>query len=535
MKAKPLRASCVKAALTLCLGCLAAAAPAQEARDPRDVVEAYAAAVAGGQWTVARNLWWPDYLAEAAALGIRYRGQPCPWDLASPLLLQRLALRTGEATREVAPAVVDGDEAAVVVRVLVDGRGQDQTYGLIRAQGSWHLCGRIWLAGRHWPTRRTRTCLVHVQRPELLTDAACTALDAFVAETAARAGADPRRLASLASTPIPYYLADDETVAALTGYPTRGMADLAGGAVISSHFPHFHELAHLVVNWSLQDVPLYTSPLLQEGLACRLGGRWGRAPAVILYTGWFHLDQGLLTVEEVLTRDGFLATPAGPDGAYGVGALVCDLVRTEAGWPAVMDLYRSLSGDLDEVAGLGAGEVAAAVGRACGWPVPPTPAALADSVARRAARWRRCGIRPGGLSAGRVVRAALTAAEGGASARLAGDELELTVAARSWPAVLLLEDRPAQARERAGEGGSVLFREQLPGRDWDGVRWGVVCRPTTCSFYDYVTNRVLGIWVADFSGEAPLTATAAGELVFTVDLPPGVGDGLAAGGALIAP
>lgn len=504
--------------LLICLPVAAAPDPADPT--PRDLVAAYVDAVRGARWDEARTLWSPDYLAECEALGITYRDQPCAWDLASPIILYRDALRSGRGRIEVSSAEAHGAEQRIQVRLTMDEAGQVYTYGAVRVDRQWRLAGRTWLEGRHWQLHRTRYCRIYSRQPDRLDPATCAALDRFIEQTARRLGVPARRIDILAEAGIPYYLADDETVADLTGYSTKGMADLACGAVISSQFPHFHELAHLLVNWALQEVPLYTLPAVQEGLACRLGGRWGRSPEVILYTGWFHLDLGLITPVEILTREGFHAAAAGPDGSYGVGALVCDLVVENAGWPALLELYAALSGDLAVVTQLDAAVVAAAVGRACGWPPDTTPEALSVAVSEHSRRWRRCGVAPGVPAADDQGSTVLAVAEPGVEVRLQASRAVFKVTEAAWPVLLLVDDGSASVRDGDGAGASSLFAEHRPDHVWDGTRWGVMCRPGTIGLYDYTTNVLLATWVADFSGERPLGEGGDRYLVFSLDWPP---------------
>ena len=71
----------------------------------------------------------------------------------------------------------------------------------------------------------------------------------------------------------------------LTGHDAHGMTNFQFDAIISRHLPHTHELVHMLYNFAQEDLPLFTLPVLQEGLACCLGGRWGKSPDVINYWG----------------------------------------------------------------------------------------------------------------------------------------------------------------------------------------------------------------------------------------------------------
>ncbi len=210
---------------------------------------------------------------------------------------------------------------------------------------------RIGAGGADWPVIETRFFRIHHQ-PEVVPSAVAMAeLDRFTAATAGKVGFSTEDLADLESTRLDYYLCDDATVQRLTGYPTKGMADLRGRAVISSHFPHFHELAHLLVDMTFEETPLQTLPVVQEGLACLLGGRWGRSPEVVLYTGWVNDHFGMGSLDEVLTQEAWNSFGGGADVAYPLGALLCETVRREAGWAGVMELNRKVAGSAESTAG----------------------------------------------------------------------------------------------------------------------------------------------------------------------------------------
>lgn len=120
----------------------------------------------------------------------------------------------------------------------------------------------------------------------------------------------------LEKTKIYYFLCGDENeIKKLTGYSSRGMYNLAYDYLITTFNCHYHELMHLLINYKLQKLPLYTHPFLQEGFAVALGGRGGKEPKVILDLGLF-LEQsdilhytGLLNKEEFVNYDATLSYP----------------------------------------------------------------------------------------------------------------------------------------------------------------------------------------------------------------------------------
>ena len=497
------------------LACIPATLAGAAEADPAAAVADYIDAVHRGAWDEARGYWSPAYLAEAGALGITYVEVPCPWDLASPVILDHISGTVREYRIEIDHR--DSDLIAVSIAPVAGG-ATPWGYALVLEGGTWRLADRIWAAGRRWPVRDTRYCMLRGPEVHGLDDRACAELDGFIEDCASSLGADAAALADLARIRIPYYVTDDATVAALTGHPTKGMANLAAGAVISSHFPHFHELVHLLVNWVLRDVSLFTHPLLQEGLACRLGGRWGRAGEVILYTGWFHLDLGLSEVADVLTWDGFHAGSGGADGNYAVSALVCELVREQAGWAGLMRLYEQLSGPLERLRSMSGSDVAGAVVEVCGWSTDDPVATLTTAVEEQASRWRRCGVTPGGGDNRDDDALRFENERGRLVVQPIGRTWSMRLQAVEYPCGVVLSPLES-VRDAGADPWSSLYAEQWPGRKWDGARWGVVCRPETVGLYDYVTNRLVATWVADFSGEPHLGEGDQAWLEFTVTVP----------------
>ncbi|MEZ4763275.1 MAG: hypothetical protein R3C26_08805 [Calditrichia bacterium] len=87
---------------------------------------------------------------------------------------------------------------------------------------------------------------------------------------------------------IIYFLCDSpEEIEQVSGFNTRGIYLLGIDAIISQFNAHFHEVAHLLINYKLQQLPLYTHPFLQEGFAAAVGCRGDKSTEVILNLGRF--------------------------------------------------------------------------------------------------------------------------------------------------------------------------------------------------------------------------------------------------------
>jgi hypothetical protein len=288
------------------------------------------------------------------------------------------------------------------------------------------------------------------------------------------------------------------------------MADLRGRAVISSPYPHFHELAHLLVDMTFTETPAQTLPVVQEGLACLLGGRWGRSPQVVLYTGWVNDHFGMGTLADVLTQEAWNGFGGGSDVAYPLGALLCEAVRRQAGWAGVMELNRRVAGSAEKVAGLDEKTIRGHINRICGW--TENDDSLEKAMAQVMAENKRCGILPGGPWPGAGVAIAP------AAFFATGEEGPIfKVEASACPLFVLSQADP-------GSSASTLFQEHLPANTYRGQRWGLRVSPETISLYDFATNQLLGLWVAGFTDEPDACAGPRETLVFRLEgstLPPG--------------
>ncbi len=363
--------------------------------------------------------------------------------------------------------------------------------------------------GAHWPILTTEFFRIHYQPGGIPDSIACREMDVFVDQILTKLDPSGARVGELREQKMSYYLCDDDTVEKLTGYSTKGMADLSGRAVISSHFPHFHELAHLLVHITRQEPPLQTHPLLQEGIACLLGGRWGRAPATILYTSWVHRSFGMGKLDEIMTRDDFFTFQGGPDVAYPLGAMLCEVVRHEAGWPGLMALYENLSGSAEFVTSLTAEEVMGSVAAVCGWPLHEGRHRLDEAMDLAWPDYRQCGIAPGiPLPVEELVQV-ITLDGGEVRVRRRGERFMVQVKAEFFPVYLL---SPATGREAS----SSLFADHLPDETYQGQRYGLRCSPNNIAWYDFATNQLLATWVSDFTDEHEACDDQNNGLVFEI-------------------
>jgi hypothetical protein len=95
---------------------------------------------------------------------------------------------------------------------------------------------------------------------------------------------------------------DEEEIEKLTGHKARGMGNLAYDYVITTYNCHYHELLHILINFKLKRLLLYTHPFLQEGFAVAFGGRGGYEPGIILNLGKFLEQSDFINAEQLFSE-----------------------------------------------------------------------------------------------------------------------------------------------------------------------------------------------------------------------------------------
>jgi len=143
---------------------------------------------------------------------------------------------------------------------------------------------------------------------------------------------------------------DTKQVEQITGIETSGMADLSMDAIISTSNSHFHELMHLIMNYNLNPLPLYTHPMLQEGFATCYGGRNGKSADVMLQTAEWLKNMDVLPLDTLYSVVSFQQQDASI--SYPLSALICHNYINEYGLKSFFKLYRKYSTDEESFSNL---------------------------------------------------------------------------------------------------------------------------------------------------------------------------------------
>jgi hypothetical protein len=236
------------------------------------------------------------------------------------------------------------------------------------------------------------------------------------------------------------------------------------------------------VNVARGEQPAAVLPFLQEGLAVHLGGRFQSSAGMQKELGRVLLRSEFVTLEEILSHDGFRALPA--DLSYAPSALFVEYLFARLGAESFLELYGALSGPFEAVAS---------------WSTELIEARLASFLAIAAEEldssfreyWT---ARPEATirspRSGEIVSPQIRVqsgacelwieAEGGvARAQLSASNADSLRCAFVWP-----QREPSLPP-------SQLFAEHFPGRVYAGERYALVLDPGEAGFYDYGLDRLV--------------------------------------------
>lgn len=436
-------------------------------------------------------LWTEEDQERAHRFGIEYEGIPIKTDCTSPVIQNLDVMRT-----HLQPPVKrweqldDKNFVKLDYSTLVGGKEVSHFYYTQKIGDYYWLVYPQDYYAREWPIRETKYFRIHYN-PILepyLNPAVLDATDRFVEKMADSLDLDKDVLKNIADKKIEYFYCDsDSTVAVITGHLTKGLLDLASNDIISANFPHFHELTHLLVNIKLQHLPLYTLPILREGIAVRYGGRWGKQATALLDLGVYLYQEQLIQLDSILTYKDFMAG-SGADISYPVAGLFTTFLMDKLGDKRFYELYLAASGNYERVSGFDIEDIHNLIASTAGekdWLdlTLDFDRYLKKHVAEKSAAG------PGAPAKGKVL------IENGDYRVLENKE---------WIAFEFIDKRPDPAKGNLVFGHvnfpdsnrSMLFDEQYRGElPFEGYRFGVRYDQYEAGLYDYVTNQLVAKYI----------------------------------------
>lgn len=199
-----------------------------------------------------------------------------------------------------------------------------------------------------WEKKESKYFAFRIEVPMYFNDYCIKRLDDFVDMIADTLGFTISEKRILEREKIAYIFCKDEaSVEKITGFKAKGMVMLGSDEVVTSYQTHFHEVAHILINYKLKSLGLYTLPFFMEGFAVAVGGRGGMAPRVVTDLGYYLQKSGQLIYDSIFTFDQFHSM----DGSmtYPVAGLYNSFLLSELGGEKYLKLYKKVNGDLEYV------------------------------------------------------------------------------------------------------------------------------------------------------------------------------------------
>ncbi len=460
------------------------------------IIKDYFDALIAGDWDGAANCWVPEVIDNSKRLDIQYIGLRPKWDCASPFINALPQFNAG-LTRYEVKNIEDHDEYKTIQVELI---GKNDTlimfYYAVPYRDNYKLIAPHLLFTRSWKSVQTAYVDIMFEKDDLLNENALRELTSFIEIQADRMNIAPERMNLLKQNKLDYYLCDMEKIELFTGYKTEGMYELPSDAIISRHLPHQHEIAHFLINYSLKKLPLYTLPILQEGAAVAIGGRWGKSPDVILELGNFILDNEIVRLDELLSYDGFHIKIGSPDMSYPVSGLLADFLINEFGIEAFKDIYLDLSGDISSVRSFTVNDIKKTISdkTSRSW---DSLTAFFDKYRRR---YSSSGIDPVVEEGRGQLIDSLKSSEYEIKIYDSGGKylFELNSFNKIGGGVILLKPKEKSV---TGIYQSWMFAEHLPERQFNEERYGIVFDQNEMGLYNYYLNRLEAKAIFDFSPE----------------------------------
>ncbi len=487
-----------------------------------DVVSEYIKALSDGDLGRAKSFWLEDIIAASGRLEITYKDIPAKFDCVS-LVVQKLDdIRSGKAKVMVGMPEEHDGYYIVPVTLIYNLSKESCNYYVVPHFGKWRLADRSYIFARGWPALGTKYVDLYIGDSTLINNHALKELDDFIEHAAKQLGISDIRLEQLKEQRVVYYICNEDQIEALTGFKTEGMYDLAVDHVFSQHLPHKHELVHFLVNYRLQNLPLYTLPLLQEGLAVALGGRWGKSPEVVMQLGDILLKNEFVDINSLLTFDGFYLGTNSAEMSYPVAGLLADLIISEHGMDKFLALYRLVSDNQNRVMAMNGDD----------FKLNKIPAVLGISYDelmtafnKYRERYMSVGMRPGAD----IINDKNTLHFNGQGWNLdiATDGGDYSIHydgpdGATCRIFLAEKNNPAEKTYQ-----SWMFAEQNPGAQYHGERFGIVFNGDEAGLYDFYLNCLLAKYVYGFAPDSSYKSGAGSGIAFRFDralLPGTLGD-----------
>ncbi|MCP4705209.1 MAG: hypothetical protein GY865_11405 [candidate division Zixibacteria bacterium] len=449
--------------------------------------------IRSGNYESALGMWDPLAVKKANRLGIDYNDIPLKIDCNSPVLYNYEKLKNRLDLGIKSKSTLDTGFIRIQFKPETINESNSYLY-YAKQTGNyfWFIFPQDYYS-IDWPIYESKyfRFIVNPLRDNSYNKIASTSLDLFVEEIAAKISISPEELEVLAREKIDYYLCQTEQeVFRISGHQTDGFYDPASDAIISSNFPEFHLVARLLVNYKLNQLPLFTLPVIKEGLAISLGGRWYRSPGVILDFGEYILNYDLTEIDSVLTAIGNENINMS-DITFPIEACMIDYIINSLGTEKFFQLYNTLSGDVHFVNNLSINDVKNIIGEAFEQPWNEFKKQFDTYTASEKSH-------KGLISPGQIKTDNEIFNDGGFVVSSSEQWLKINYTAKNDQnnEANLVFSRPASLNEKTSE----LFKEQYKeNQEYKGYRFGIRIDKNEIGLYDYAINQLKAKYIYNFS------------------------------------
>jgi hypothetical protein len=204
---------------------------------------------------------------------------------------------------------------------------------------------------RQWPKLESKYFKFRLEEAKYFNDYCIKRLDDFVDMMADSLRFTKEERELLEKEKILYtFCTDEKGVERITGFRSKGMALLANEEIVTAYQTHFHEVAHILINYKLKNLGLFTLPFFMEGFAVAMGGRGGMAPRVVTDIGSYLQQTEFLTYDSIFTNEQFYSNDL--NMSYAVSGLYNMFLIDELGIMNYLELYTKVNGDLKFVSNI---------------------------------------------------------------------------------------------------------------------------------------------------------------------------------------
>jgi hypothetical protein len=471
----------------------------------------YVDALKAGDDLSALNHWSLLDRTWADQLGIVYKDVPVKLEAGSTLLRNLSLLRSGAATIAIDTIAMNRGFAKINYRITTkDTTYSDVYYAITTATVEPSLTSSLRVFTESWDQAEGKYFDLIYRDLKLFERSNIDAADQFVEATAKTLGISEGKMANLQKVKFRMVLCESfGEVQQMTGMPVHGDFYRPLNAVVSKFSPPYNEIAHLLVAYAIDSLPLYTLPFMEEGTATFLGGRWGRTAPVMLYLGGYIYRSGNCEWADLITYDSFRSWEDNPDFTYPVAGLFCKFLFEEIGREKYFQLYRQLSGSEAEVQAITEKKFQDAVAAITG----KTWVALQAQFKTYVSKQSSAGILAGASDRGKLVYESGTT---DFQIRILEDSayynVEITPKAGDVKAAVLIGETLGQ-----GSYESFLFAEYFPESAWKHQHYALIFSASEVGTYDFCTNAITGKYSVGFGANEPIHKPGTNEYRFRVE------------------